>query len=362
MERFTGLETVAPGYSESNGKVERKHQHLKMITEKFMSDCGCQFAPELWPWFIQAAANAINASWNSKAQGIPADLRRRRLSIKGTRCPFATGDVVNFTYRNEDKSLETGVRGNRIGLFLSENHSGSFSILCVNNERATRFEVHPNAVSHGDQDLKTSVVEYIQWSLGHNDRRFMDHTFAGKLNESKSSNEIEHDVDNNYGPTASQRKRLRRIIPNRESTYTTTRVRKIRATRDSDGSCKRPAIIPIKRKRLVQIIEDHNICIVSTPHKGKVMYQRINNGKLTGDLGIKRLSELSGHDRKFAVLSKSGKVLKINEGAIKREQRPFYHPDIGYIGPDEARPDAILRGDFKEADIKEMRSYIENGV
>lgn len=104
MRKFVGLETVAPGVSESNGKVERKHQHLKSICERFMADCGCALAPELWPWFVQAAVNAVNSSWNDRSQGIPADLRRRRLNIKSMRCPYATGDVVNFTYRNEEKS------------------------------------------------------------------------------------------------------------------------------------------------------------------------------------------------------------------------------------------------------------------
>lgn len=164
MEKIVGLETIAPGVSQSNGKIERKHLHLKQVCEKLMADCGCDMAPELWPWFIVGAVNAINASWNTKIHGVPQERLRRRLGISRSRCPYAVGDVVNFFYKNEEKSLETGVNGNRIGLFLGENHSGSFCVLCVNNERATRFEIHPNQVNNGVQERKDEVVQHIKWA------------------------------------------------------------------------------------------------------------------------------------------------------------------------------------------------------
>lgn len=75
------LETSAPGSSRSIGKVERTHQTLKKLIEKAMVDMGLHDNPELWPWLVPYATNALNNRFNERIQDIPTHSRNKRLGL-----------------------------------------------------------------------------------------------------------------------------------------------------------------------------------------------------------------------------------------------------------------------------------------
>lgn len=231
----------------------------------------------------------------------------------------------------------------------------------MNNERATRFEVHPNAVTHGDQNIKAEMVQYIQWALGHSERRFLDHTFKGKLIHTETDSNSESD-SSQATVTNSQRKRLRRIVPNRTSIRTKARTKRI-GSKEQQNQTACNNFLRLRRNKLTQIIEgDQTLCTVSQPHKGMVVTQTIVDGKAQGPPVVRRMKDLCRSPRYNGIITSDNSVVKVNQKPITRIHKPMIHPMIGYIAPDEARPEAVLSGEFREADIKEMNAFVENQV
>lgn len=71
---------------------------------------------------------------------------------------FSFGDVVLFKYGNEKVAEETWPNGTREGIFLNYNHSGSANVVCLNNQRVARFEVHPSKINHGDDKQRKEII------------------------------------------------------------------------------------------------------------------------------------------------------------------------------------------------------------
>lgn len=69
---------------------------------------GLQHNPELWPWFVTYATNALNHRLNNRTHNIPIESYRKRLGIEKPSSPiFSFNDVVTFIYTNEPVANET---------------------------------------------------------------------------------------------------------------------------------------------------------------------------------------------------------------------------------------------------------------
>lgn len=155
--------------------------------------------PELWPWFVPYATHALNHRFNERTQAIPMKAYRKRLSLPQIKEQFSFNDVVLFKYENESVAKEVWANGTREGLFLNYNHSGSANILCVNNERATRFEVHPKNICTGDDSQRESIIQHIRWALGREDSKLLvnDIQLDGKTYENAENEDYPYTTENN---------------------------------------------------------------------------------------------------------------------------------------------------------------------
>lgn len=144
-------ETTAPGSSFSNGGVERAHRTIKETIQTLMRDVGVWNWPELWSWFVGAAADCHNRSYCAAIKKSPLESMGEEIK------PPFFGDGVHFTNRSDKK-------GRRQGIFLHQNHSGSMEILepVLAEDSVSRQIAHPRTVSRTSMELEELIREEIR--------------------------------------------------------------------------------------------------------------------------------------------------------------------------------------------------------
>lgn len=131
-KRGVGLQKTAPGSGESVGIAERMHRTLKEKITTLLVSLGIESKPTLWPWMAGAAAECINFTASPNRNGkAPVTLRNailEKYDVEPIPTPkrIGFGEPVLFRTPREKtrKDRERLPNGSRIGLYLSQPHSG----------------------------------------------------------------------------------------------------------------------------------------------------------------------------------------------------------------------------------------------
>lgn len=102
--------------------------------------------------------------------------------------------------------------------------------------------------------------------------------------------------------------------------------------------------------------------LVETPTKGIGKFAEIVNHCVSENMFEASMADLPPMKQRAVIATIKGKRTVIKHSKLERKRNGRYHPQIGYIAEDEADPQYILDGSFKEADLKEWRSIIDNCV
>lgn len=352
-----------------------------------MVDIGFQDNPELWPWVLPYATNAINSCFNEKIQDTPINSYKRRMGLEKKVDQFAFGDVVLFKYGNEKVSEETWVNGTREGIFLNYNHSGSANVVCLNNQRVARFEVHPSQINHGDDSKRKEIIHKLRWGLGKetNKINIEDFTEFGKAYENSDNEDFpEKDETNQPQQTETpeectpkytvmsrrQRKLLIKALRSHSNELTGRRTQHKKVSRP-------------KEKRRVRVLKQMNqssrmshepqmtftfsdgcseYVLSQSPLKGVAVFSEIIDNRVSDNSFVMNMNDVPKERTKAVIATVKGQKQVIRYGRYKKKNTGRYHPEIGYIAEDEAEPDDVLNGLFREADLKEWNSIIDNCV
>lgn len=284
------------------------------------------------------------------------------------------------------------MNGTREGLFLNYNHSGSANVICVNNERATRFEIHPKNISAGDDSRRSDIIHKIRWALGREIKRLNVHDIylngkAYKNTENEDYPATEHEtIDEEHQlskPTVISRRQKKKLVRALNLSFETTRKPKNKQQYKETNLISMPsATHSPKIKRIKKAIGLNSVnyratpqstlvfgdnlaeyVLVETPRNGIGTFAPIVDGIVTSTTFTANMSEINSEKFRamIATVNNTQEVTKYEK--IKGKQRQGrYHPEIGYVAPDEADPESILAGMFKEADLKEWNSIIDNCV
>lgn len=152
--------------------------------------------------------------------------------------------------------------------------------------------------------------------------------------------------------------------------------------RDNNGH-SRLSMVPMDRKRKVRRIHDdvrnatrmqqpiNTFCfmddygeyvLLQRPLHGKGLFSEVINNTVSDNTFIMNMENVPKERKKAIIAVTRGEKKVIKYGNFKKKSSGRYHPDIGYIADDEAEPEAILNGEFKDADLKEWNSIIDNCV
>lgn len=168
VKRGVGLETIAPGVSESLGSAERANRTIKDKISVLLLSLGLEEKPSLWPFFVHAAAECINHTASPGRDGkSPVEVRRMLAGDNSTpEAPaFGFGEPVFFRTRRERtiKEPERLPNGHRIGIYISTIHSGMVEVLGFQRGNIVFWQVHPNLVSKADDNLLGKLHRKISW-------------------------------------------------------------------------------------------------------------------------------------------------------------------------------------------------------
>lgn len=365
-ERGVGRNKVAVGASESNGAAERLNRLAKEKIDKLMELIHFEDVRNMWPWFAKAAENVINCTFSESREGVPTLLRERFLTtdhqkLKGAHFPpsFGFGDVVYFSATRDFVKHDKTATGDREGIFLSYLHSGSCEVMSVDRGKAKKWSIHPKDIKKGNDerrdDLLKQILECLKNKKVNTSSKCPKDTKED--DDSSSDEEIEEEEDK-FAFTRNARKQRAKVTPKING-------RAILRARNTPENISTPNKIIYNHHRASSSLfsflfshEGSNYVTISPPSHGLVKADLIVNNHLSNNIKSFRISDC-WKNKSRACISPDGRVTIINsppKGVGK------FHPDVGYIGPDEAPYDDVKEGLFEAADIKEFLSIHENAT
>lgn len=106
--------------------------------------------------------------------------------------------------------------------------------------------------------------------------------------------------------------------------------------------------------------DNEHFVAVSPPHKGTVRARKVIDGRVVNTEGSVPLPYESflKHGRPALIQSDNVTIASCHRIGSKGT----FHLRFGYVASDEAPPEDVERGMFDEADVREWRSIMENGV
>lgn len=358
-KRGVGLQTTAPGASQSLGAAERANRTIKDKITVLLLTLGLENKPHLWPWFTTAAVSCINYTATPSRNGsCPAKLRHEALQELGLEEDFVPlpthffGDPVYLQTPREktSKELERLPNGLRMGIYLGQQNNGVAEVLGFQKNGLVIWVVHPSVISSANDDVLGKMMHKITYyATSYEDAKLRqtilkakgkvgpEHIFSYPIETDDESDDTLSDEESDER----HKKRLR-LIPN------------------SYAHHAHPYISPCKYTLAVRTNENETLVMVSPPQQEGARVARLVNGKL--DLST---SHLTADYKQFW---RGGMpTLWLPDGTIRSAckrtgSHGSFHLRYGYIADDEAPPEDIDSGRFDKADLKEWMSIIDNNV
>lgn len=299
MKHGVSLECTAPGSSWSNGGVERANQTIKQIISNLMVHLHVDSWPELWPWFISAACHAHNSTFNETLNTTPLSSISGKPTNIDTLFPSVPfGAGVHFINTTDGKK-RISIKKQIPGIFLGINHSGSAEII----------EPIPTEDSAS---------------------RHIAHPRTIQLASDETTSELRNQL---------------RLIAQGPNSNTTNK----EESRHHRNVKSKARLI----RTIVTFDPEQNIEWVCTsfPHKSKVLACNLHDPNRHTTIDLKNCRNIT---KTLTIqMDNKVKVLKANG---------HYLTGFGYIAADEAKPEDVQAGLFKEADTKEWTCIVDNQV